>query len=68
VPASTDATPLEHASTKLLQNKSTIFRLDAADLVPAVVGSGTFLTGMADWINGTPTREVVSTINLSWPN
>jgi alpha-glucoside transport system substrate-binding protein len=67
LPAATDDTPLEQASTKLLQDKSTIFRFDAGDLMPAVVGSGTFLTGMVDWITGTPTRQVLSTINLSWP-
>ena len=68
LPASTDDTPLEQASTKLLQDKNTIFRFDAGDLMPAVVGSGTFLTGMVDWIKGTPTNQVLSTINLSWPN
>jgi alpha-glucoside transport system substrate-binding protein len=68
LPASTDATPLEQASTRLLQDKGTIFRFDAADLMPAVVGSGTFLTGMVDWINGTSTRAVQKSVNLSWPN
>jgi alpha-glucoside transport system substrate-binding protein len=68
LPASTDATPLEQASTRLLQNKNTIFRFDAGDLMPAVVGSGTYLTGMVDWIKGTPTKQVLSSINLSWPN
>ena len=68
LPASTDATPLEQASTRLLQNKGTIFRFDAADLMPAVVGSGTFLTGMVDWVNGTSTRAVQKSVNLSWPN
>ncbi|HEY5230614.1 MAG TPA: extracellular solute-binding protein [Galbitalea sp.] len=68
LPASADATPLDQASTRLLQSKSTIFRFDAGDLMPAVVGSGTFLTGMVDWIKGTSTKQVLSTINLSWPN
>jgi alpha-glucoside transport system substrate-binding protein len=68
LPASTDASPLEQASTKLLQDKNTVFRFDAGDLMPAVVGSGTFLTGMVDWIKGTSTKQVLSTINLSWPN
>jgi alpha-glucoside transport system substrate-binding protein len=68
LPASTDATPLEQASTKLLQDKQTVFRFDASDLMPAVVGSGTFLSGMVDWIKGTPTKQVLSTINLSWAN
>jgi alpha-glucoside transport system substrate-binding protein len=68
LPASTDATPLDQASTRLLQNKNTVFRFDAGDLMPAVVGSGTFLTGMVDWIKGTPTSEVLKTVNQSWPN
>jgi alpha-glucoside transport system substrate-binding protein len=68
VPASADATPLEQLSTKLLQNDNTVFRFDAADLMPAVVGSGTFLTGMVDWINGTPTESVLKSVDRSWPN
>jgi alpha-glucoside transport system substrate-binding protein len=68
VPASADATPLEQLSTKLLQSDGTVFRFDAGDLMPAVVGSGTFLTGMVDWINGTPTESVLKTVNVSWPN
>jgi alpha-glucoside transport system substrate-binding protein len=66
LPASFDATPLEQESTKLLQSKSTIFRFDAAGLMPAVVGSGTYLSGMVDWVNGTPTKSVLKTIKLTW--
>jgi alpha-glucoside transport system substrate-binding protein len=66
LPASLDATPLEQASTRLLQSKSTIFRFDAAGLMPAVVGSGTYLSGMVDWVNGTSTKTVIKTIALSW--
>jgi alpha-glucoside transport system substrate-binding protein len=66
LPASTDATPLEQASTKLLQDKKTVFRFDAAGLMPAVVGSGTYLSGMVDWVNGTSTKSVLSTITRSW--
>jgi alpha-glucoside transport system substrate-binding protein len=68
IPASLDSTPLEQASTELLQDKTTVFRFDAADLMPAVVGSGSYLTGMVDWIKGTPTTSVVKAIDLSWPN
>lgn len=66
--ASLDSTPLEQASTRILQDKKTVFRFDAADLMPAVVGSGTFLTGMGDWIKGSSTTSVLKDINLSWPN
>ena len=68
LPASTDATPLDRASTRLLQSKSTVFRFDAGALMPAVVGSGTFLTGMVNWIKGTPTSAVLQSVNESWPN
>jgi alpha-glucoside transport system substrate-binding protein len=68
LPASLDSTPLEQASTKLLQDKNTIFRFDAADLMPAVVGSGSYLTAMIDWINGKPAKTVLKAVNLSWPN
>jgi alpha-glucoside transport system substrate-binding protein len=68
VPPSADASPLEQASTRLLQDKHTVFRLDAADLMPGIVGSGTFLTGMVAWIKGTSTKNVLSEINESWPN
>ena len=68
LPASLDSTPLEQASTRLLQDKSTVFRFDAADLMPAVVGSGSYLTGMVDWIKGTPTKTVLKAIDSSWPN
>lgn len=66
LPASLDLTPLEQESTKLLQSKNTIFRFDAAGLMPAVVGSGTYLSGMVDWVNGSPTKTVLKTIKLSW--
>jgi alpha-glucoside transport system substrate-binding protein len=66
LPASLDATPLEQESTKLLQNKSTVFRFDAAGLMPAVIGSGTYLSGMVNWVNGSSTKSVLKTIKLSW--
>jgi alpha-glucoside transport system substrate-binding protein len=67
IPASFDSTPLEQESTKLLQNPKTVFRLDAGDLMPAVVGSGSYLTGMVDWIKGDSTTKVLAAINASWP-
>jgi alpha-glucoside transport system substrate-binding protein len=52
----------------ILQDDDTTFRFDASDLMPGAVGAGTFWTGMVDWINGTPTDEVLSTIEASWPS
>jgi len=43
------------------------FVFDASDLMPSAVGQGTFWTGMIDWSRGTPTAEVVSAVESSWP-
>jgi len=55
-------------AVKVLQDPSTTFRFDASDLMPGVVGSGSFWSGIVDWINGKPTAEVLSTIDASWPS
>lgn len=57
---------LQQAIT-ILQDPNTTFRFDASDLMPGVVGAGSFWTGMVDWINGKSTDEVLSTIDASWP-
>jgi alpha-glucoside transport system substrate-binding protein len=62
------SSPLLQESTELLQSPKTTFRFDASDLMPSIVGSGTFWTGMVDWINGTSTNKVVSEIDKSWPD
>jgi alpha-glucoside transport system substrate-binding protein len=51
-----------------LQDPNTTFRFDASDLMPGAVGAGTFWTGMVDWINGTPTEDVLDAIEASWPS
>ena len=51
-----------------LQDPSTIVRFDAADLMPATVGSGSFWRGMVDWIDGMPTSEVLSDIQAGYEN
>jgi alpha-glucoside transport system substrate-binding protein len=55
------------ASMTLMQNPDATIRLGASDLMPSVVGEGTFLSGMVDWINGKPVSKVLSTIDGSWP-
>ncbi len=55
---------------KLLQNKDTVFRFDASDLMPATVGAGSFWKGMVNWIDGRPTDQVLSDIQAGyqdWP-
>ena len=51
-----------------LQDPNTTFRFDASDLMPGVVGAGTFWTGMVDWVNGTSTDDVLDAIEASWPS
>jgi alpha-glucoside transport system substrate-binding protein len=59
--------PLLAASVTLMQDPKVTIRLSAGDLMPSVVGEGTFLSGMVDWINGTSTTKVLATIDGSWP-
>ncbi|EAR25839.1 ABC-type glucosylglycerol transport system substrate-binding protein [marine actinobacterium PHSC20C1] len=66
-PASASSPILQQAIT-ILQDPDTTFRFDASDLMPGVVGAGSFWTGMVDWINGKSTEDVLSTIDASWPS
>jgi alpha-glucoside transport system substrate-binding protein len=66
-PASASSPILQEAIT-ILQDPNTTFRFDASDLMPGVVGAGSFWTGMIDWINGKSTEEVLATIDASWPS
>jgi alpha-glucoside transport system substrate-binding protein len=45
---------------------ATTFRFDGSDLMPAVVGQGTFWTGMVDFVGGTPAADVAAAIDDSW--
>jgi alpha-glucoside transport system substrate-binding protein len=66
---SPDASPnsLINASVVLVQAAVGTPRLSAGDLMPAIVGDGTYLSGIVNWINGTPLTSVASTIDGSWP-
>ncbi|WP_409483713.1 ABC transporter substrate-binding protein [Arsenicicoccus dermatophilus] len=45
-----------------------VFRFDGSDLMPKEVGSGTFWTGMVDWVNGSKSsQQVADAIEQSWP-
>jgi alpha-glucoside transport system substrate-binding protein len=48
---------------------STALRLDGSDMMPRVVGNGTFWTGMVTWVsqNGDGTEEIFAEIEASWP-
>jgi alpha-glucoside transport system substrate-binding protein len=65
--ASLASSPLLSQAIEILQDPNTTFRFDASDLMPGVVGAGSFWFGMVDWINGKSTDEVLTTIDASWP-
>ena len=44
-----------------------ITRYDASDLMPKAVGSGTFWTGMVEWIDGKSSADTTADIEASWP-
>jgi alpha-glucoside transport system substrate-binding protein len=53
---------------EILQGATT-FRFDGSDLMPSAVGTGSFWTGVVDWVGaeGANTDEVLQTIDASWP-
>jgi alpha-glucoside transport system substrate-binding protein len=55
-------------SLALMQSPDATVKFDAGDLMPSIVGEGTFLSGMVNWIKGTSTKSVTSTIDGSWPD
>ena len=67
VAASADTSPLLREATDLLHNPSVDFRFDAADLMPSVVGSGSYLTGVLGWTAGISTTNIEKSIDASWP-
>ena len=66
--ATNASSPILQQSIKILQDPKTTFHFDGSDLMPGVVGSGSFWTGMVDWINGKSTDDVLKTIDASWPS
>jgi alpha-glucoside transport system substrate-binding protein len=67
VPLDAYDSPINRLSAEILQDEDTIFRFDASDLMPGAVGTGSFWTGMVDWLTGASTQEVADEIENSWP-
>jgi len=56
------------ASIEILQGQDTIFRFDASDLMPGVVGAASFWTGISDWVvSSKDTQQTVEFIDSTWP-
>ena len=65
---STLSSPIDRLSYELITNDSSVLRFDASDQMPGAVGTGTFWTGMTDWISlDKSSRDVLTEIENSWP-
>ncbi|WP_321166190.1 hypothetical protein [Serinicoccus sp. CNJ-927] len=58
--------PIDQLAFELLTDEATEFRFDGSDLMPAAVGTGSFWTGMTNWITGEDTQSVLDSIENSW--
>ncbi|OLT16203.1 sugar ABC transporter substrate-binding protein [Serinicoccus sp. CUA-874] len=58
--------PIDQLAYELLTDEATEFRFDGSDLMPAAVGTGSFWTGMTNWITGEDTQSVLDSIENSW--
>lgn len=47
--------------------ESDVFRFDASDLMPPVIGSDVFWVEMVEWIDGKSTEETLAAIEEEWP-
>ena len=65
---SLDAYPdsITRAQVQILQDAEVV-RFDASDMMPGAVGTGTFWTGVVDYVGGTPLDTVLEDIENSWP-
>ncbi len=58
---------LERDIAKILVN-ATVFRFDGSDLMPTEVGSGSFWTGMVNYVSGAEdAKQCLTTIEETWP-
>lgn len=58
--------PLIRNQAAVLQSAD-ITRFDGSDLMPGAVGTGTFWTGIVDYVGGTDANTVLREIDASWP-
>lgn len=58
---------LTRQQAEILANADTI-RFDGSDMMPGAVGTGTFWTGITDYVGGTELDIVLEDIENSWPD
>lgn len=57
---------LSKKQAEYLGNAETI-RFDGSDMMPGAVGTGTFWSGVVDYVAGEPVEDVLDDIEASWP-
>ena len=57
---------LSKKQAEFLSNAETI-RFDGSDMMPGAVGTGTFWSGVVEYVAGEPVEDVLSDIEASWP-
>lgn len=57
---------LSKKQAEFLSNAETI-RFDGSDMMPGAVGTGTFWSGVVEYVAGEPVEDVLDTIEASWP-
>jgi len=65
-----DASNYPNQTTKDIAKQATdapALLFDGSDVMPKEVGSGTFWTGMVDWIQGKSSQATAAAIEKSWP-
>lgn len=45
-----------------------VIRFDGSDMMPGAVGTGTFWSGMVEYVGGTDVEKVLRNIDSSWPD
>lgn len=58
---------LTRQQAQILAEADTI-RFDGSDMMPGAVGTGSFWTGVTDYVGGTALDTVLEDIQASWPN
>ncbi len=57
---------LSKKQAEFLTDAETI-RFDGSDMMPGAVGTGTFWSGVVDYVAGEPVEDVLDAIEASWP-
>ena len=63
------SSPVDRLSYQLISDENNVLRFDGSDQMPGTVGTGTFWTGMTDWISlNKSSQDILTEIENSWPD